>query len=476
MTLLVTNNQRSLQSIVGLGFNTAAEGNGFDQVLNNMAKPEQALAPGHSAAQVERNARFVADNTGRLAERLRRNHGAGNQANERADRPERPERKDRPERPERSERKDRPERPERPERSERAVKQGQKDSAEATDNTEPANADAAKDVAEQVVAEAADTTVCTDVPAEMTVVLPVVAADVEATPALPVDAAGQGAGAAPVTSAMAGLATEQADATNQVAPQAPAQDFADAMSQAGDAATDGATASADAPADAAKPVVPAQAAEAAKPAAALAGLAVAPAEANPAAKTEVKVDGIKNVTAAQPVEAMANPAVNNANATPHPNAVKATAAPAAPPNLAPQLAEQLENHLGRLRSTGSGEHTMILRVDPESFGPVRVKAVFGPTGVSIDLMGANEAAREALRGVLNELRRDLASTGLQAELNLSQPGSQFQDGLGASHKDGSSRPGADTAGSTPAENRTATATPVANPTTDPAATGLDLYA
>ncbi|HEY3339965.1 MAG TPA: hypothetical protein VGK18_15810, partial [Propionicimonas sp.] len=51
-------------------------------------------------------------------------------------------------------------------------------------------------------------------------------------------------------------------------------------------------------------------------------------------------------------------------------------------------------------------------------GPVRVVAHIGAGGVRIELLGATDQAREALRAALPDLRRDLVAAGLPAELDL----------------------------------------------------------
>jgi flagellar hook-length control protein FliK len=88
------------------------------------------------------------------------------------------------------------------------------------------------------------------------------------------------------------------------------------------------------------------------------------------------------------------------------------------------LAEQLGARLATLRTLPVGDHVLTLRVDPDSFGPVRVVAHIGAEGVRIELVGASDAARDALRSALPDLRRDLAATGLSAQLDLGrdQPG------------------------------------------------------
>ena len=61
---------------------------------------------------------------------------------------------------------------------------------------------------------------------------------------------------------------------------------------------------------------------------------------------------------------------------------------------------------------------LTLRVEPDSMGPVRVVAHIATDGVRIELLGGTDHAREALRAALPDLRRDLAATGMRADLDL----------------------------------------------------------
>jgi flagellar hook-length control protein FliK len=84
----------------------------------------------------------------------------------------------------------------------------------------------------------------------------------------------------------------------------------------------------------------------------------------------------------------------------------------------PALSAQLGVRLGALRTAPLGEHVLTMRVEPDSIGPVRVVAHIASDGVRIELLGANDQARHALRAALPDLRRDLAATGMSAELDL----------------------------------------------------------
>lgn len=158
-----------------------------------------------------------------------------------------------------------------------------------------------------------------------------------------------------------------------------------------------------------------------------------------------------------------------------PTAAPAHAAPAAPhAAVEPQaLAAQLGTRLSALRVAPAGEHVLVLRVDPETFGPVRVVAHIGTEGVRIELLGASDQARDALRAALPDLRRDLAAAGLPADLDLGTDG----------RADGRADPRDGRTGSDGTEDRrrpdgdAVTATPDhPTPTTPRTHRGLDLLA
>ena len=123
-----------------------------------------------------------------------------------------------------------------------------------------------------------------------------------------------------------------------------------------------------------------------------------------------------------------------------PVAPAATAAPTVPaPAPAPThtstplpIADQLGARLTALTGPGGlshGRHVLTVPIDPENLGPVRIVAHIGPESVRVELVGATDASREALRGALADLRRDLAASGLTVEVGAddgrpdgSQPG------------------------------------------------------
>ncbi len=112
-------------------------------------------------------------------------------------------------------------------------------------------------------------------------------------------------------------------------------------------------------------------------------------------------------------------------------AAAAPAAPTAPP--APPMVDQLGGHLRALAGARAGTHVLSIALDPKNLGDVRVVAHISADQIRIDLAGANDAARAALRGTLDELRRDLQSAGLTAELGLADDGRQ-RDGHGTAQR------------------------------------------
>jgi hypothetical protein len=74
---------------------------------------------------------------------------------------------------------------------------------------------------------------------------------------------------------------------------------------------------------------------------------------------------------------------------------------------------------------------MTLKVSPEDLGPLTVRAQIDAAGVRIELFAPGGAGREAVRGILPELRKELHDAGFGASLNLSDhsgPGDSGQSG------------------------------------------------
>ncbi|MET0975329.1 MAG: flagellar hook-length control protein FliK [Leifsonia sp.] len=119
--------------------------------------------------------------------------------------------------------------------------------------------------------------------------------------------------------------------------------------------------------------------------------------------------------------AQAAPVVAPVVAPVPPTAVLRDAAPAqvAPRPVDPPLTPQLLRPLAALAQAGPGQHTLSIDVAPEAIGPVTVRAHVGSDGLRIELFAPSDAGREAIRAIIGDLRRDLATTGLGASLDLS---------------------------------------------------------
>lgn len=90
-----------------------------------------------------------------------------------------------------------------------------------------------------------------------------------------------------------------------------------------------------------------------------------------------------------------------------------------PANTPAGMLEQMRGPLGRLVQAPQGQHTFTVNVTPENLGPVTVRAHITAESIRVELIGATDAARDSLRHIMTDLRRDLQSTGLNAQLNLS---------------------------------------------------------
>lgn len=66
-----------------------------------------------------------------------------------------------------------------------------------------------------------------------------------------------------------------------------------------------------------------------------------------------------------------------------------------------------------------GAHQLTLTVNPDTLGPVTVRAQIGQGGdVQVQLIGATDAGREALKAIVADLRRDLSAVMPHAALSL----------------------------------------------------------
>lgn len=119
-------------------------------------------------------------------------------------------------------------------------------------------------------------------------------------------------------------------------------------------------------------------------------------------------------------------------------------APAAPSPPGAALQPQLAKPLFTLAGAPQGQHIMTLQVNPEDLGPMTVRAHIDAAGVRIELFAPGDAGREAIRGILPELRKELADAGFGASLDVSE-----HTGPGSAARDGTSRDPAGGNGSRP---------------------------
>ena len=148
-----------------------------------------------------------------------------------------------------------------------------------------------------------------------------------------------------------------------------------------------------------------------------------------AAGVVLRAGGVPGTTAAAPADrtpataastdnlAAAGAAGAAAVAPPAPGPVSGTGAPAAQapvptPAQQPALQPQLAKPLFTLAGAPHGQHVMTLKVSPEDLGPLTVRAHVDGAGVRIELFAPGDTGREALRGILPELRKELAGAGL----------------------------------------------------------------
>ncbi|AXJ10016.1 hypothetical protein CFN17_10565 [Arthrobacter sp. PM3] len=165
--------------------------------------------------------------------------------------------------------------------------------------------------------------------------------------------------------------------------------------------------------------------------------AAASASAPAAAAAQPAVPG-DALAAAAPAAAGAGAAQPPAAGAAMPQPATHTASHAAAP-LQPQLAKPLFTLVG----APHGQHVMTLKVSPEDLGPLTVRAHIDAGGVRIELFAPGEVGREAVRGILPELRKELADAGFGASLDLSDhsgPGNPGQNSAGQ-NSTGQDRPG-----------------------------------
>lgn len=365
---------------------------------------------------------------------------------------------------------DKPERPERPERPGRPEKVAAKDSTtpkDRADKTKPAD-EPAQDTTKSADAEqtsetapaadtAANTAVAqqtgTDVAAEIVETLTETAEttsevvpEESAVPLTPEETTAQTPAPAIETETVAPETEEPALTQPEAAPDTPEPHAALAETPQTEKPIDGADIAAQLKSGKAPSLIPAKPEVAApvvpeateQPAILSEALAAAGQTAGNTANTTAAgasnagssaVSAVSGTSAQTTPVASAAPAAAPAASAPNP---VAQAAPTYAPNLSQQLFDQMQHQLSRLKVLGQGQHQLKLAINPETFGPVRVAANFHADGtVHLQLLGASEAARDQLRQVLSDLRRDLASTGLQADLDVAENAQEFAQFTGA---------------------------------------------
>lgn len=116
-------------------------------------------------------------------------------------------------------------------------------------------------------------------------------------------------------------------------------------------------------------------------------------------------------TAARAADAPGPTLVQGTQATPAVDAAQATRATEAQPTtqVTRSAAAQVVPELTRLVQAGPGTHRMVLRLDPEHLGDVRITLTVHPGGVRVRMATGSEDARVALSDGLPELQRALGA-------------------------------------------------------------------
>nr|WP_240948376.1 flagellar hook-length control protein FliK [Planosporangium mesophilum] len=93
------------------------------------------------------------------------------------------------------------------------------------------------------------------------------------------------------------------------------------------------------------------------------------------------------------------------------SAVTPTLPPAAAPATPPTHATQLAERLAPLQKGPDGVHRLTIHLNPGDLGPIRVTAEVRGGDIHVHFAGATDAARDALRAALPELRKELQASG-----------------------------------------------------------------
>jgi flagellar hook-length control protein FliK len=83
------------------------------------------------------------------------------------------------------------------------------------------------------------------------------------------------------------------------------------------------------------------------------------------------------------------------------------------------LADQLVRPILTLQTAPAGNHVLTINVAPESLGPVTVQAHLSSEGIRVELIAPTDQARDALKAILPDLKRDLSQGGMNATLSIS---------------------------------------------------------
>ncbi|GAA0609568.1 hypothetical protein GCM10009547_09580 [Sporichthya brevicatena] len=123
------------------------------------------------------------------------------------------------------------------------------------------------------------------------------------------------------------------------------------------------------------------------------------------------------------------------------SAVAPAAAPASATPAPPTLAAQLAAPITAVHQRGAeGTHVLSVDITPEELGPVRVELELRDGTVELRLAGQSEAARDALRAALPDLRRALEAAGIgTGSFSLGGDGGAPQPGPG-NPQNGHARP------------------------------------